>query len=119
MGFKVEGSRCVRSCVLWRFADVSGGWLNESCVAGLRCGGWLCVCAVGVELGFAAAKGHLGCVGLRICGCSAPWVKAKVAVERPRWALEPLVYSVCAAVGAARAAAVRWKAVRKAWRGVA
>ena len=65
-------------------------------------------------MGFAALKGHLGCVGSRICGCGAPCVRASVAVERPRWALGLLVCSVSAVMGAARAAAVRWEARGKA-----
>ena len=77
--------------------------------------------AVGVMLGFAVLKGHLGCVGSvqgYISECGAPCVRAAGAVRGPGWVLGPLVCTVCAVVGAARAAAVRRKAGGEAVQGV-
>ena len=78
----------------------------------------MCVHAAGAVLGGAALKSLAGCAGAVACGCGAPCVRASDAVERPEWALEPLVCTVCAVVGAARAAAVRRKAGGEAVQGV-
>ena len=68
------------------------------------------VCAAGVKLGCAVSESLSGCAGSRICDCGAPCVRAGVAVGRPVQGPVEFVWSVCAAVSAAGAAAVRRKA---------
>ena len=69
-------------------------------------------------MGGAASKSLSGCAGAVACECGAPCVGASVAVERPEWALGPLVCTVCAVVGVAGAAAVRREAGGGAVQGV-
>ena len=78
----------------------------------------MCARAVCVISGCAGSESLSGCAGVVACECGAPCVSASVAVERPWWALGLLVRSVCAVVGAARAAAVRRKAGGEAVLGV-
>ena len=68
------------------------------------------VCAAGVKLSCAASESLSGCAGSRICECDAPCVRAGGAVGRPVRRPVGFVWSVCAAVSAVGAAAVRRKA---------
>ena len=78
----------------------------------------MCARAAGVMLGSVVSKSLSGCVGLGICVCGAPCVRASGAGIVSRQVAGLLVWIVCAAVSAAGVAAVCWKAGCEAVLGV-